>query len=410
MALYSNGKQLSEDEVKALGTASPSQPEMQQEAPGWFQPGSQSEAALRGFSNGSTLGLGKYVGGAVNGVLNGDSKKSTWQNIVDSVNQEKQANQNAMNTNPGSYAVGNVAGAAPVMVAGGAGALPAVMAKNAAIGAVQGAADDTSGNPLTAGAVGGAVGAGTSGVLGGAGKLLQAGANKVLANAGKNKVVQTIEEQMLQKPGLGQSGNPLRPVLPNPNGGNNQMVGNTVIGTIKKDGVAAGRDAANLLSPGDASVGPAEGPAWMKIKEAINGSNPSVMDSLVTGAKKGATDAVVPALVTGGAALATLHNPLAAVGGALAGGVAGATKATAGQVIKDVAGSAAAKDMIAGGTGEIAPNISNGVTQAVANKVTQLADGDGDKFGSIMNFLNQTDPEARAATNPDNPLNDGKQE
>ena len=33
----------------------------QTEEPGFLQPGSGSEAALRGFANGATLGLGKYA-------------------------------------------------------------------------------------------------------------------------------------------------------------------------------------------------------------------------------------------------------------------------------------------------------------------------------------------------------------
>ena len=209
MAIFGDdGKALTSDDLKSKSAP-------QDDEPGWFQPGSQSDALVRGLANGATLGTGKYIGGAVNGLVNGDPNKSTWQNIKDAVNGEVGANKSASDANPYTYGAGNLVGGLPIALAsGGAGAapeagatgvmaaaqkvaalksVPAQMAKNAATGAVTAAADNPD-NPLGAAAGGAATGAGLSGAAGLAGKAISAVGNKVTSSMGSKRVMDTIKD------------------------------------------------------------------------------------------------------------------------------------------------------------------------------------------------------------------------
>ena len=357
----------------------------QQTPPGWFEPGSQSEAALRGFSNAATLGTGKYLGGAINGLINGAPGKSTWQNIVDSVNAEKTANQSAEQANPLTYTAGSLVGGAPVALAAGGGSLPAVLAKQAATSAVQGAADDTTGNPLAAAAKAAAVSGATTGGLGLAGKAVQMVGNKVAPALGNNVIANTISAETK----LGTKGtNILRQPAAGPTGG-------TMVGTqLGKDFEEGGIGAIDQASP-----------AWMQIKNAISANTSSPTSSIFNGAVQGAKESLSPKSPANVAALAA-----AAASGGLPAAVA--TQATNAGIrgVGDAVGNMAAKDIVNGGTGKIVGDLSDSpAVQATLQKLTGAIDGDGSNWNTVMSYLNQTDPQVRAATNPDNPLNEDKQ-
>lgn len=157
--------------VKAKAWAPPTDAvETQAPAPGWFEPGSKSEAALRGFSQGATLGFGDEIQALMRTI----GSDQTYTQLRD---QERGANSAAAEANPGSYIAGNVAGSIPAGYAGlrsGAGAL---LAKQGAIGAATGAgsseAEDLSGIAGDA-AKGAAIQAGTAGAVRGLGNLPKA--------------------------------------------------------------------------------------------------------------------------------------------------------------------------------------------------------------------------------------------
>jgi hypothetical protein len=169
-----------ENEAERLGTSvTPKDSYGVEQEPGWFQPGSKSDAAVRGFVQGSTLGLGKYLQAPINAAISGDPKQSYWQNILSSVEQEKANNALAADKNTGSYLAGNIAGALPqgLMAARAAATSPTLLgqvAKAAGVGgtagAISGASDANSvaevpGN-AGRGAMWGAVGQGAGPVLG----------------------------------------------------------------------------------------------------------------------------------------------------------------------------------------------------------------------------------------------------
>lgn len=138
-------------------------------SPGWFEPGSKSEAAVRGFSSLGTLGFGDEASAAVRSLTTGQSYKSLRD-------EQRAANEAAYQANPGSYAAGGalaivptLAAAAPKFVAStlGGKALQAATT-GAGIGGVSGAgnseADSLEG--VAADAVEGAgLGAATGGAL-----------------------------------------------------------------------------------------------------------------------------------------------------------------------------------------------------------------------------------------------------
>lgn len=86
------------------------------EEPGWFMPGSKSEAALRGFSQGATLGFGDEIQALIRSV----GSDRTYAQLRD---EERAANNAAAAQNTGSYMVGNIAGALP-SAAASVGAIP----------------------------------------------------------------------------------------------------------------------------------------------------------------------------------------------------------------------------------------------------------------------------------------------
>jgi hypothetical protein len=129
--------------------------------PGWFEPGSKSEAIARGFSQGATLGFGDEIQALLRTI--GDDR--TYAQLRD---EERAANAAAQQANPGAYTASNIAGAAPAYLAAGG---PAALA---AVGGVQGlgGAEGTVGEQ----ALQTGIGAGTGAVIGAGGKLLKQGA------------------------------------------------------------------------------------------------------------------------------------------------------------------------------------------------------------------------------------------
>lgn len=104
-----------------------------QAEPGWFEPGSKSEAAVRGFSQGATLGFGDEIQAGIRaGVdkLTGNTDKSFTDQYAQYRDEERKANTAAAEKNTASYVAGNIAGAAPSAIA----AIPTAGVKAAAAG------------------------------------------------------------------------------------------------------------------------------------------------------------------------------------------------------------------------------------------------------------------------------------
>jgi hypothetical protein len=117
-----------------LSTAAPDvpAPKAEQEAPGWFMPGSKSEAAVRGFSQGATLGFGDELQALVR-------KAANWDTPVAQLRDEQRAaNDAAAKANPGIYMASEVAGSLPsyagsTSVLKGAGAIQGGKAGQSAV-------------------------------------------------------------------------------------------------------------------------------------------------------------------------------------------------------------------------------------------------------------------------------------
>ena len=136
----------------------------------------------------------------------------------------------------------------------------------------------------------------------------------------------------------------------------------------------------------------------------------------IKGYIEGKTGGSVASKVGQAAVHGAANSGTAAVLGGLLGGVGGAATAGAGKGAlsgaKTAVGLKAADDLLQGNAGKITPDISQSVAaQAGLQKVKDMAtnsdspDASPDDFGSLLNYLNQTDPNVRAATNPSNPLN-----
>jgi len=74
--------------------------------PGWFEPGSKSEAVTRGFSQAATFGFGDEIQAGIRSLLGNESYKTLRD-------QERGANVASSEANPGSYLAGNVVGSLP---------------------------------------------------------------------------------------------------------------------------------------------------------------------------------------------------------------------------------------------------------------------------------------------------------
>lgn len=191
------------DEPKASGSskwdqyAAPEAAPSTKTEPGWFEPGSKSEAALRGFSQGATLGFGDEISALVRRfspeALGGAPAGQTYEQLRDA---ERAANANAASKNTGSYIAGNIAAALPSSAAaitkGSVGALsalkgtkdaasasiPRIAARSGALGGVSGlgAGEGDLGDQLTS--------AGTSAALGAAIPAATMGAARTARSVG----------------------------------------------------------------------------------------------------------------------------------------------------------------------------------------------------------------------------------
>ena len=144
----------------AKAQMAPFEPTPPQEEPGWFQPGSKSEAAVRGFSQTATLGFGDEIQAGIRSLL-GSGKYSELRD------EQRAANRSASEENPEAYMAGSAAAIAPTLVAG-APRVTAEAAKNASgqfvstgvKGAARQLARRTAGGAAAGGAYGGTAGLG----------------------------------------------------------------------------------------------------------------------------------------------------------------------------------------------------------------------------------------------------------
>ena len=336
-----------------------------QSEPDWFEPGSKSEAAVRGASNAATLGLGKYIGGAVNGLVNGDPNKSSWQNIKDAVQSEVQANSTSQATNPLTYGgAGLVAGLPMGAAAVGKTALTNIAA-NTAIPAITALADTQDPTAaLEAGAMGGALPA-LGAVAKGRGPVLdwiakQAGAPE----AAKEQVANQVSK------------------LGHPSA------------TITKKAKIAGLEKELPKNPTQLSQdvldqGLSAIPDPLKEFVGTQTPNAGFVDVL----KNGYRDMGVGA--GAGAGVGSMFGMPGT--GAAVGGTLGAIKSAKQSLVNREVNKALSPAAKAGAT-KLQSKL-NAIGDATAGAVNS------GKFGAISNYLNQTDPEVRAAMNPDNPLN-----
>ena len=116
-----------------ISTAAPvEKQEVKQEEPGWFMPGSKSEAAVRGFSQGATLGFGDELQALIR-------KAANWDTPVAQLRDEQRAaNDASAKANPGVYMASEIAGSLPsyagsTSVLKGAGAIQGGKAGQSAV-------------------------------------------------------------------------------------------------------------------------------------------------------------------------------------------------------------------------------------------------------------------------------------
>ena len=151
---------------------------VQSDEPGWFEPGSKSEAAIRGFSQAATMRFGDEIQAYLRAIPDIGSKEGYFATANRLKQEERGANSTAANTNPGSYLAGSVAGAlpqaaniasvartaAPIAGSVAAGRAAAAGGAGAVYGAAQGAGNantmsEVPGEMAQGAAIGGAVNA-----------------------------------------------------------------------------------------------------------------------------------------------------------------------------------------------------------------------------------------------------------
>jgi hypothetical protein len=124
------------------------------EEPGWFEPGSKSEAVARGLSQGATLGFGDEIQAA----LRAPFSDQTYSQLRD---EQRTQNEAARTKNPGSYLTGNVVSSLPAYAATGGGGLLANAGKTALVSSTSGlgSAEGTAGEQLKQAGTSAAIGA-----------------------------------------------------------------------------------------------------------------------------------------------------------------------------------------------------------------------------------------------------------
>lgn len=183
--------------VEGAAVTAPSSPKAE---PGWFEPGSKSEAVVRGLSQGATLGFGDEIQALIRSVTGPE----TYTQLRD---EQRAANDASRNANPGTYTAANLAGSAPAFLAGpGALAGTGTVARAAGgMGAVSGAAalggSQGSASEQLADA---ALGATTGAVLGGAAQGISSVAGRAAdALKGIGAKAPSLAETAASMPGAG---------------------------------------------------------------------------------------------------------------------------------------------------------------------------------------------------------------
>jgi hypothetical protein len=351
--------------------------------PGWFQPGSKSEAAARGFSNAATLGLGKYLQAPINAAISGDPNKSYWDNIKAATSGEVGANQAAAEAHPVAYGAGAVAGALPMGMAGAGKALGTQMATQGGMSGLTTLADT---QDLGEAAKSATIGAALPGAGALAGKVAKSVPNVV--EWASNKV---------GAPGIAnkQIGNSLNDLAQVAQGPEREII----MDKMASSGIPRKMDVKELKTmsmtgkKGEDIEALAE-PRWAVLRDTLLKDQPSPMSSIISAHGKVALGVGVGATAGG-----SMMGPGGAALGGVAGGLYGAAGAAKQALVNRAARKAlspaaqAGEKVISDAVAKASNNIGGGITNA-------------GKFAAITGALNQTSPEARAAMNEDNPLND----
>jgi hypothetical protein len=144
-------------------------------------------------------------------------------------------------------------------------------------------------------------------------------------------------------------------------------------------------------------------PAWDAVKRAITEQNPGLIDAAGGAMKDIRNKAGIGAGL--GSVLDVVGHTIGIPTGGI-GTVGGAVIGGAGPTLRGVKEYATNRAMVAA----VSPAAEAG-KQKIAAKMANYggkAATDAARFSTIATFLNQVDPEARAAMNEDNPLNDQK--
>jgi hypothetical protein len=166
------------DKWSQYETPTPTTKSTTKEEPRWFEPGSKSEAAVRGFSQGATLGFGDEIQAA----LRAPFSDQTYSQLRD---EQRAGNENSRVKQPLIYTGTNIVGGLPAAAASGGGGLAAQTGKTALLGATSGFGA-ASGSP-TEQAEQAALSATIGGAIPVAGKAVGAG-GKVISNFAEGKI------------------------------------------------------------------------------------------------------------------------------------------------------------------------------------------------------------------------------
>lgn len=242
-------------------------------APGWFEPGSKSDAVTRGFSQMATLGFGDESQAALRAFL--DSNKNPGESYVDAYrrlrDEDRTNNSNAQQANPGSYLAGGAIAAAPTLLAT-APKIATLGSFNAIQGALAGAGNSDSStaggvaNDTAKGFVEGAL-LGKAGELVGKGITSAANGVKTFADKSVGNVLAKSEDKFKSALGGAIQNNPslvdqalqptfLKDALPSAVS-TAKAVGNTIIDNVKSN-TKKGIDTGDLVLGG--LVGMVAGP------------------------------------------------------------------------------------------------------------------------------------------------------
>ena len=164
-------------------------PVTKQVEPGFLEPGSRSDAIIRGFSSGATLGLAPKISAGINSLFGNGDYKSNLKQYLD-------ANRTAQETHPTASLVSNAVGSLPSTIAAGVGSLPMQIAKGAGMSAL-----DTYGNTTKTGmdaakdvAQGAAIGGGTTAALPVLGKIAKGATNLVVGTSNPTKLAAAVSK------------------------------------------------------------------------------------------------------------------------------------------------------------------------------------------------------------------------